>query len=236
MERHRISFSNSGLKLIAVITMLIDHTGLVILRYWPSALEPVSLFGFSTTLYQISRAIGRIAFPIFCFLLVEGFWHTSSRFRYARNLFLFALISEIPFNYMFSTDGRWENQNVYFTLLLGFLVFCALERFQNQLLLQILSVTAGFAASMILKADYDYRGFVLLMILYFFAFRPAERTLLACISLYWEWPACFAFLPIHFYNGERGFIKGKAAKYFFYGFYPVHMILLVCLRHLLFGL
>lgn len=236
MDHHKISVSNSGLKLIAILTMLIDHTGLVLLRYWPFALEPFSLFGFSTTLYQISRTVGRIAFPIFCFLLIEGFWHTSSRFRYGRNLLIFALLSEIPFNFMFSLDGRWEKQNVYFTLFLGFAVFCALERFRNSLILQILTVTAGFAASIILQADYDYRGFVLLMILYFFYFQPALRTILSCISLYWEWPACFAFLPIFFYNGKRGFIKGKAAKYFFYGFYPVHITILVILRHLLFGL
>ena len=100
--------SGYWLKLIAVISMLIDHTSAVILEQIPG-LEAPAFF---------MRIIGRAAFPIYCFLLVEGFYHTRSRAKYAGRLFLFALISEVPFDLAFSRR-MWDfsSNNVFFTLL-----------------------------------------------------------------------------------------------------------------------
>lgn len=89
--------SAAVLKWIAVVTMVIDHFAASV--YW---LLPRYDFG----VYNIMRKIGRIAFPIYCFLLVEGFFHTRSRARYLRNCFLFALVSEIPFD--MAILGRWS--------------------------------------------------------------------------------------------------------------------------------
>ena len=87
--------SGSGLKLIAIITMLIDHTAAVLLSIYPPAMTPLFYIGDrGYSAYRLCRDIGRIAFPIFCFLLIEGFLHTRNRWRYGRNLFLFALISD----------------------------------------------------------------------------------------------------------------------------------------------
>lgn len=88
-EKYRI-LSGSALKMIAVITMLIDHIGAVLLSmYQPAQKILFTLFGREYNVYLIFRDIGRAAFPIFCFLLLEGFRHTRSRFRYGRNLLFF---------------------------------------------------------------------------------------------------------------------------------------------------
>ena len=98
----------STLKIIALITMLIDHIGAFLIEpyllnngVFPFAFD-ISIIPkeFKTLyiIYIITRLIGRIAFPIYCFLIVEGFLHTSNLKKYAFNLLLFAFISEIPFN------------------------------------------------------------------------------------------------------------------------------------------
>lgn len=118
--------SGSTLKLIAVISMLIDHTGATVLRAilnLPDLAASPFWFQFWKTMYSYSRSIGRIAFPIFCFLIVEGFSHTRNVWKYAMRMFLFALLSEIPFD--LALKGGWyrpDKQNVYFTLLIGLLV------------------------------------------------------------------------------------------------------------------
>lgn len=233
-ERFRV-LSGSVLKLIAIILMLIDHTGVMILYNYPPA--TVTLFSFDGvdySWYRIFRDIGRAAFPIFCFLLVEGFLHTHDRKKYGRNLFLFACISEIPWNFMFTNTWRYEKQNVFFTLFLGYLAFCALEYFWDNQKMQLVCVLALLAVSVFLKADYGWRGLVFLLIMYWFRNEKTAQAIIGSCWLYYEWKACFAFLSINMYNGERGFVKGKFLKYVFYWFYPVHIIILVILRQILF--
>jgi hypothetical protein len=223
--------SGSALKLIAVITMLIDHTGYVLLSHMQSALEP--LFTDGPSLYRIFRDVGRIAFPIYCFLLIEGFTHTRSRFKYGRNLLLFALLSEIPWNYMNGYDIRCERQNVYFTLFLGYLAFCCIERFRDCQWKQLVCVLALLYVSTILNADYGWRGYIFLLIMYWFRYEKVAQAVGGSCWLYYEWKACFAFLPINMYNGKRGFIKGQW-KYLFYLFYPLHITILVLIRYYMF--
>lgn len=145
-ERMR-PFSGSFLKTVAVITMLIDHIGAGIV--YPMLYNGMNVFSLSyndsITFYRVLRMIGRTAFPIFCFLLVEGFFHTKNRKRYAMNLFLFALLSEIPFDLALipanefshtlqvgealrtNLDVYMKDQSVYCTLFLGFLVIWAID-------------------------------------------------------------------------------------------------------------
>lgn len=233
-ERFRI-LSGSALKLIAIITMLIDHTAFVLLTQYPPAMEPLFYIGASGySVYRICRDIGRVAFPIFCFLLVEGFLHTKDRKKYGRNLFMFACISEIPWNFMFENTWYYKKQNVFFTLLLGYLAFCAIERFRENERLQFLSVLLLFGISVCLQADYGWKGYIFLLIMYLLRNYKASQAIVGSCWLQYEWKACFAFLSINMYNGQRGFIRGKAAKYFFYIFYPLHITVLVILRNLLF--
>lgn len=233
-ERFRI-LSGSALKLIAIITMLIDHTGVLILaNYAPATRILFSFGGTDYSWYRIFRDIGRIAFPIFCFLLVEGFLHTHDRKKYGLNLLLFACISEIPWNFMHSGTFRAPKQNVYFTLFLGYLAFCALEYFWDNQKMQLICVLGLLAASIFFNADYGWRGFVFLLIMYWFRSEKTAQAVIGSCWLYYEWKACFAFLPINMYNGKRGFIKGNLWKYIFYWFYPIHITILVILRQILF--
>lgn len=133
-EKLRI-LSGSTLKMLAMAIMLIDHTASFLLRHYPPAIAPWFQIGSTTySLYRVMRDVGRSAFPIFCFLLVEGFLHTHNRFKYGRNLLIFACISEIPWN--FAQNGTLlypDKQNVFFTLFLGYLAFCLVERFEKML-------------------------------------------------------------------------------------------------------
>ena len=93
--------SGSWLKMLAMFTMLLDHVaGFLLFRNPELQTLLFTLRGHSITVYVLLRMIGRLAFPLFAFLLVEGFQHTRNRKQYGLNLFLFALLSEIPFNLM----------------------------------------------------------------------------------------------------------------------------------------
>ena len=117
-EKLRI-LSGSALKMLAMAIMLIDHTASFLLRHYPPAIAPWFQIGSTTySLYRVMRDVGRAAFPIFCFLLVEGFLHTHNRFKYGRNLLIFACISEIPWNFaqngtLLYPDNRSLNYEVW---------------------------------------------------------------------------------------------------------------------------
>lgn len=230
--------SGSTLKIIAICAMAIDHFAASILFYGillPAApLSPGTPVWTWYQIYQGMRFIGRIAFPIFCFLLVEGFLHTSNKRKYAFRLFLFSLISEIPFDLaLFGSPIHWNDQNVFFTLLIGLLVIWGMEKadsFKNPFPLYVIFITAGSLLAWLMKTDYDYKGVILIAILYFFRYHPGLRTLAGCLSLLWEPPACLAFLPLNLYNGKRGI----SLKYFFYLFYPVHLLVYAAILHLFF--
>jgi len=219
--------SGSTLKIIALITMFIDHFALTVL-YW-GILEPNAPIYTDTPyyriyqIYNICRKIGRVAFPLFCFLLVEGFIHTSNRKKYILRLAIFAIISEIPFNLAVNNQLIDPSTfNVFFTLLLGFLAIWGMEVLRDKPMFMLLPpIAAGFIAYFI-QCDYDYRGIILIVILYVFRYTRVYQTVFGALSLYWEWPAMFAFIPIALYNGK----KGRNIKYFSYVFYPAHLLLL----------
>lgn len=232
---------NSGaLKWIALITMLIDHIGAILLERGvisaynqglSSALSYDASIFFSKMDFII-RQIGRISFPIFCFLLVEGFYHTSNKKKYALRLFLFAYVSEIPFDLCF--QGKileFSHQNVMFTLLIGFLTMWAIEILKEKKeMLGIIPAVLGVLIGALFQADYDWKGIVLILVLYFFYLYPVEKTIAGCLALCWEPTACLAFIPINLYNHQ----KGNGPKYFFYFFYPVHLLLLFFIRFAVF--
>lgn len=219
-----------------MLVMLIDHTGMAILRNYPPANETLFVFNARAySLYQISRDIGRIAFPIFAFLLVEGFIHTHSRRKYGINLLLFACISELPWNYEHTGTFYYEKQNIFFTLFLGYLAYCAIEYFRENQIVQLLCLLSLFVVSYYLDADYGWKGYIFLLIMYWFRNEGTAQAIIGSCWLYFEWKACFAFPLINMYNGERGFIKGKASKYAFYAFYPVHIAILGFLKYKFFA-
>lgn len=225
-DKYKI-FSGSALKTIAIVSMLIDHFALVVLEYGILSYDQPLLGDTAMytiyVVYMVMRNIGRLAFPIFCFVLIEGFLHTHNRRKYAIRLAIFALLSEIPYNLAVLNDPfSTASCNVFVTLLIGFLMMWAMDRFGGRLWIQ---AAIGLAAALLaygVKSDYDYRGIILIFLLYIFRYNRGMQAITGSLSLYWEWPAIFAFIPICLYNGK----KGRGMKYFFYLFYPAHLLLL----------
>ena len=236
---YKRGISGSTIKIIAIVSMLIDHIGAVVVyRYIGYTIRqgniaPNEIY----ELYHLLRNIGRWGFPIFCFLLVEGFLHTRSVVKYALRLGLFALVSEIPFNLAFS--GRVFDpsyQNVFFTLFIGLLVmicFRTVERTNLHIALKalffLLSLIAGYYIAVFLCTDYNGIGVCCILVIYFFRNNKSLQLLAGSLAFMWEVPAPMAFIPIAFYNGKRGL----KMKYFFYAFYPVHLLVLYFTAYLL---
>jgi hypothetical protein len=219
IQQKRRGISGSTLKLIAIITMLIDHIGAGILEQRPDFFQNHVLYDVD----HVLRFIGRIAFPIFCFLLVEGFCHTRNIKKYAMRLLAFAIISEIPFDLAFSRKiFETSHQNVFFTLFLGLVTLAIMKQFEENKIVKILTIVAGIFAAEILSTDYAGFGVAFIILLYIFRDNMKFRNIFCSIAIMWEYTAPLAFIPISFYNGERGFNM----KYFFYLFYPVHLLLL----------
>lgn len=213
--------SGSTLKIIAIVSMLVDHTAYVI-----------SLWSYHATLHYIMRSlIGRIAFPLFCFLLVEGFYHTKNVRTYWIRLGVFALISEIPYDLLFTGQPlNLAKQNVFFTLWIGMLVLFLLERLKKQknLILKsgfsFLVIFSGCMTAWILKSDYGYMGILLITGYYICSGNMAGNMVVTIVfNIFKEQIGGILSLPlIALYNGK----KGLRLKYIFYIFYPLHLILL----------
>lgn len=222
----RFGFSGSTLKLFAIITMLIDHTGASVLaalisyyRTHGTAAQVAQM----QRLYTTSRSIGRLAFPIFCFLIVEGYFHTRSVRKYAERLFFFALISEIPFDFALKPEVFYPmKQNVYFTLLIGLLSIWAVDMLKGRYLLQSVAMAAGMMAARGLLTDYGFKGVILIESLYLFHDIRLFQSIAGAVMISWEQYAPLSYILTFFYNGKRGL----RLKYLFYFFYPVHLIIL----------
>lgn len=244
--------SGCWLKVIAVITMLIDHTAATILEEMLMQLPewgPIDNANWDQwyTLYLVLRGIGRMAFPIYCFLLVEGFTHTRSRARYALRLLVFALISEVPFDLALNGEFFTLNyNNVFFTLLIGLLTITAVDFIREKLAAEaeigrnttwkdvlrlVLTVAVlllgGAMAEIVLRCDYGACGVLAIFALYVFRQRRMAGfalavAILGVLSSTLEFAALLMLIPIYFYDGTRG----RQMKYFFYAFYPVHLLIL----------
>lgn len=130
--------SAGTLKLVAIVTMLIDHfaAGVYAEMYSKGYLLKWSMAEYAADIYYICRNIGRFVFPVFCFLLVEGFFYTKSRMKYLRNLLIFALVSEVPFDLLLEEKIGFAGQNVFFTLAIALGVIWGItkvkEKFANE--------------------------------------------------------------------------------------------------------
>lgn len=222
--------SGSALKWIAIAAMAIDHVGASILETfvlnaWGGSPLGYAFSGSWNEIFkadQILRFIGRPAFPIFCFLLVQGFIHTHDVKKYAVRLGIFALISEIPFDLAFHlTPFQWEYQNVFFTLLFGLLAIWFMKSHGETAGARILGLAGGMILAELFHTDYGAFGVVLIAVLYLTRDRKVWQCILGAVCCAWEMTAPLAFLFIWLYNGERG----RQPKWFFYWFYPVHLLL-----------
>ena len=255
----KFEITGAALKWIAIITMLIDHIGAAILE--PSIpWDSPDVFDNSIFVWDsLIRGVGRIAFPIFIFLIVEGFFYTRSRKKYFIRMLMFSLVSEIPFDLAFQSGAfpkggltldslaffNMESQNVFFTLTLGFLAMWlteTVEGFLNNKFLLILSIfviVMGCAlAAEYLETDYSSYGVLAIFACYLakkksgnyplMMLAPVVVLILMSTS---EIPALIDVGLVLLYHGTKG---KNINKWFFYAFYPVHLLVLWAIRLIFF--
>lgn len=221
----RMSKMNSLLlKLLAVFFMVIDHMGL-------ACFDNTSIF----------RVFGRIAFPIFAFMIANGYEKTKNRYKYISRLFLFAIFSELPYDLM--TYGKINDrftQNVLFTFTLGclsifLLNYIKISRFKFGL---ITILIATILAGDFLSASYG--SFGVFLVLAFYICKNSKLALLLSLILingyyslvhkiYIQNFAVLSIIPIILYNGQKGYSKSWL-RYIFYIFYPLHMLLIFYIK------
>lgn len=259
VQGRKKGLSGSTLKLIAIVAMFIDHFAAIILDRYLVSIGILSLNQDTVLLpenrtmliiYCIDlamRLIGRLGFPLFCFLLVEGYYHTRNKAKYGMRLAMFALISEIPFDLGFKSQVlEFTYQNVFFTLFFGFVMIWGIDEFNMQMkekfegklrlflcILGTVSITvAGGVIVELLKTDYASIGVITIVLMFLLHKKSfAGSMALGCLALTVRMPVeitSFITVPlVAKYNGTRGL----KLKYFFYLFYPVHILLLalVCM-------
>ncbi|TGY96857.1 hypothetical protein E5329_07635 [Petralouisia muris] len=208
MTEQKFGLSGFALKWIAMLSMLADHTGAVL---FPQYIQ--------------LRMIGRIAFPIYCFLLAEGAVHTRNIRKYEMRLLLFALMSEIPFDLAFSSGMNFRHQNVFFTLFLGLVVVEQYQKNRDKLSSFLIFVIVMLLAEF-LNTDYGAAGVVFILIFYLlYQYTLGKQAAFAAANFLMyqggiQAYAGFAVIPMLLYNGKRG----PSMKYLFYAFYPLHLL------------
>ena len=219
------------LKLIACVTMLIDHFGAsVLLELQIPHMDAV---------YYVCRSIGRIAFPIYCFLLVEGMHHTRNPLNYILRLAAGILLAELPFDMLFEGHFCWSAQNVMVTLTLGAVMLLCMRKTEKKWL-KLLMVLPFAILAELAKCDYGAGGIAMIAVFALF-----DRQILQAAALFlvnWllfpsagvpilglvvsiQLLATLAMLPIALYNGKK-LTHSRAVQWAFYLFYPVHLLIL----------
>ena len=285
LDKLRGGIDAAAMKKIAIITMFIDHLTLTCLEVARDAEGTRIMYTFPAgeMLDRIGRGIGRLAFPVFCFLIVEGFIHTKNRWMYLIRLLLFAAAAEVPFCLMAFPNSTRRHADTIFTLAAGYtLIWCisALSRLlpaqyrpgpavilrsgeggtgapadaadadllhlpapiDNLVVRAVLflapSAVLTYGICRLAKwagCDYSYGGVLCILILYVF-YKARDFSLVAA----WLWLTYYnqsellaitGFSLIRCYNGKRG----RQNKYFFYIFYPGHLLFLYLLRRAVWG-
>ena len=242
MERkRRFELTSFALHILAMFFMLCDHL-------W-ATIVPGN---------EWLTCIGRIAYPIFAFLIVEGYFHTKDLKQYVLRLLIFAAVSEIPFNLM--TGGRLINpfhQNVLWTFLIGLGLIRLIEHAKHRRTIRMWLITAfmipaGLLAALFGMVDYAYYGVLMMLVFYLFRGRQwwcfaGQLICLWIINIEMmggivypimlfgrEWIihqqglALLALIPIWLYQGKQG-MYNKFVKYTYYVFYPLHLLILYLL-------
>lgn len=243
--------SQESLKLIASVTMLIDHIGAVLVYSLYLSAWNAGNYALSTQMaliYEPMRIIGRIAFPIYCFLLVEGFHYTRNIRGYITRLGIGALLSEIPFDLALSGHIDWTGSSVMITLLLGCLMMLAMGQVKG--LWKIVLILPFVLISELLGTDYAGHGIALIAMLALTKGLPREKLwrTIGFVVLLWFGPGVqvgpveipmelfglIGLLPMFRYDGRK-LTHNKWIQWAFYLFYPVHLLVLWILEMLLCG-
>ena len=213
------------LKIIAMIFMFIDHFAYIMIE------RGTGLAGDFYMIDRVMRGMGRVAFPIFCFTIVEGFQRTKNVKAYLRRLFIFAFLSEIPFDLAFRGSLiNFSYQNVFWTLAFGLAALMIYEDPWMPKWKRILCLLACFYLPNSFHTDYSVYGVLTIFLMYLFRKEPVKSCMagyivLLLLSTTEVW-AIFGFLLVLLYNGQRG----NGSKMFCYIFYPAHLLLLVAAK------
>lgn len=220
--------SSFVLKIIACISMFCDHFGDVFF-------EKLTFLNY----------IGRLAFPIFCFQIVQGYIHTHDIKKYIFRLSLFALISQIPFMLFYHAVFDSFAINVIFTLLFGLFSILIYDKYNK--FVGVCSCLFLGTIAQVCQFDYGFFGVFIILMFYIFHNKKIAMSLMFAIAVFIRYSipllqnglsisylflngkysmlvysTIFSIVPIIFYNGK----KGKDAKYLFYIFYPFHLLIL----------
>lgn len=236
-QKKRFEVTSFVLHILAMAFMLCDH-----------------LWGTVVPGNDWLTCVGRITFPIFAFLIVEGYFHTKDRKAYVKRLLIFALISEVPFNLMMGGIFNPAHQNVLWTFLIGIGLIRLIEKGKEKRTVRMWLLVGGgilLGCVVALLGMVDYMHFGVLMVLVFYLFRGrrwwcylGQLVCLWVINLElmgglvypfelfgreWLFPrqgfALLALIPIWLYRGKQG-PYNQTLKYIYYGFYPVHILIL----------
>lgn len=243
-RKPQIETTSASLHLIAMVLMLCDH-----------------LWGTIVPGNDWLTCLGRISFPIFAFLIVEGYFHTSNLKKYVKRLLLFALLSEIPFNLAMGSSIIYPfHQNVLWTFLMAIGLIhwnerAASKKWWYRILVGSLSVLIGYLAGILTMADFYQAGVLTVLVFYFFRGKKWPNLVgqLLCLTyinlemlggygyefqilgrtffLARQGFALLALIPIWLYRGRQGY-HTRAFQYACYLFYPVHLFILGLLKFL----
>lgn len=225
LDKIRI-LSGAQLKYIAFLSMLIDHVN-------KALIYPNLNGGILLHISDLFDILGRIAFPLFAFFIVEGYFKTRNRKKYLLNLLIFGVISEVPFD-MFTSATFFNPRfnNVMFSLALCLITIWIIDILKTKMprilwyFISLIIVAVMCLVAMFLAVDYDYHAIIIVYLLYVLYNKPVLSVILGYLSIIKELWAFLGFGFILMYNGERG----KQSKILNYCFYPVHLLILGLLR------
>ena len=235
LSRYRCLTSNQ-LKAVAILAMVIDHTAVTFLPATHSAL-------------WILRFFGRMAAPMMCFFIAEGFYHTSNLKKYMGRLLLMAVISHVPYNLLFRLPllEFWKGTDVMFSLFFGLVALAAVKTEGLSTWKRCFAVIV----CCLLAYSSDWNYIAVLWIVGFGLFHGKMGKQMAVFSavsalyllqafhhhmagpFFWRFGIFLVFLLLPFYSGKRG-RKSNLMKWGFYWFYPVHLLILYLLSVILY--
>lgn len=238
-KQHKYGITSAGLHILAMVFMLCDHL-------WAKVIPGNDWL----------TCVGRMAFPLFAFMVAEGYFRTKNVWRYLQRHFLLAIISEIPFNLMYTSTVLYPfHQNVVWTLIFGLLLIHFIEtvRQKGKIWLTVpavvFSCAFGWLIGHIVMSDY-YGAGVLTVIVFYLFHRKKWWCLMGQVLCLWYinvemlgglyYPVqmfgttvnivqqSFALLALVFIWLYNG-EKGYSKSWFgkfCYAFYPVHMLII----------
>ena len=239
MEKRKLDLTSRALHILAMTFMLMDHM-------WATVFSD----------YQWLTQVGRIAYPIFAFMLVEGFVHTSNFKKYMGRMLIFAVITEIPFNLMVADTVFYPyHQNVLWTFVIALLLMYIneLAKKKDKWWLTLITAAAtcliGYILGIVTFSDYNGPGVLMVLIFYFFRGRNWWNYVLQLVAMYYinfellrgltinvelfghsfelvQQGLALLALPFIWLYQGRRGKKTKAFQYFCYAFYPMHMLVL----------